>query len=90
MAGRTPVEQKQTVLNVLNSLLPSFIPWACRNIFRPNELTAMTCAYFAHIGFEWVRALLYGANGCLHPVSTHCQAIKCLTTLRMFCQYARI
>jgi hypothetical protein len=55
MAGRTPAEQKMAVLNVLNSLLPSVIPWACRTFFRPTELTAMTCAYFAHIGFEWVR-----------------------------------
>ena len=55
MAGRTAPQQKETVLRVLNNLLPSVIPWACRTFFRPTELTAMTCAYFAHIGFEWVR-----------------------------------
>lgn len=54
MAGRNAAEQKETVLRVLNNLLPSVIPWACRTFFRPTELTAMTCAYFAHIGFEWV------------------------------------
>lgn len=77
MAGRTPVEQKQTVLNVLNSLLPSFIPWACRKFFKPTQLTAFTCAYFAHIGFEWVRkyAILWLHHDhllCCEHFALHC------------------
>lgn len=55
MAGRSPAEQKAVVLNVLNSLLPSVIPWSARTFFRPTDLACITCAYFAHIGFVWVR-----------------------------------
>lgn len=55
MRGRSPAEQKETVLNILNALLPAFIPWAARTFFRPTELACVTCAYFANIGFDWVR-----------------------------------
>lgn len=54
MKGRTPEEQRETVLLVLNSVLPAIIPWAARNFFRPTELTCFLCAFFAHAGFAWV------------------------------------
>jgi hypothetical protein len=54
MRGRTPSEQKEAVLAVLNSLLPWVVPWATRTFFRPTELTCFLCAFFAHIGFVWV------------------------------------
>lgn len=55
MRGRSPAEQKETVLNILNALLPSFIPWSARTFFRPTELACITCAFFAYLGFDWVR-----------------------------------
>lgn len=54
MKGRSPEQQRQTVLQVLNSVLPGIIPWAARNFFRPTELTCFLCAFFAHAGFAWV------------------------------------
>jgi 4-hydroxybenzoate polyprenyltransferase len=57
MKGRSPEEQKAAVLNVLNSLLPSIIPWSARMFFRPTTWACMTCAFFANIGFSWVRPL---------------------------------
>lgn len=54
MRGRSPAEQKEAVLDILNSLLPAFIPWSCRTFFRPTELACLTCAYFASVGFRWL------------------------------------
>lgn len=65
MKGRSPEQQRQTVLVVLKSVLPAIIPWAARNFFRPTELTCYLCAFFANAGFAWVRSSFF-----LHPFYT--------------------
>ncbi|MBD0336827.1 MAG: DUF4033 domain-containing protein [Cyanobacteria bacterium Co-bin13] len=54
MQGRNAREQKEMVLVVLNSLLPSRVLWLVRRLFKPTQLVCELNAWFATRMFGWL------------------------------------
>ncbi|GFH23851.1 DUF4033 domain-containing protein, partial [Haematococcus lacustris] len=54
MKGRTPSEQKEVIMEVLNSLMPNGTAATFRRLFPPNQLSAELNAWFATLGFGWL------------------------------------
>eukprot|EP00798_Chlamydomonas_sp_ICE-L_P014191 gene14191-20160_t len=54
MKGRSPIEQRLLVRNVLFSIMPTSLPATFRTMFPPSKMSAEINARMATLGFGWL------------------------------------